>query len=132
MTDEYCPTCGKGKLVEDTRNVTYSYYGKKIDIRNVHACFCTECEEFVMDDTESQRVSNELKTFREQCQLQDSTFIRNVRKKLCLGQKEACELFGGGVNAFSRYETGKAKPSLALVKLFRILDAHPELISLVR
>ncbi len=26
-------------------------------------------------------------------------------------------IFGGGVNAFSRYENGKTKPPLALVKL---------------
>ena len=35
---------------------------------------------------------------------------------------------GGGVNAFSRYENGKAKPPLALVKLFKVLDRYPELL----
>ena len=29
----------------------------------------------------------------------------------------AAAIFGGGVNAFSRYETGKTRPPLALVKL---------------
>ncbi|MEA1051615.1 type II toxin-antitoxin system MqsA family antitoxin [Lamprobacter modestohalophilus] len=51
-----------------------------------------------------------------------------MRKKLHLGQREAAELFGGGVNAFSRYETGKTKPPLALVKLFKLLDRHPDLL----
>jgi HTH-type transcriptional regulator/antitoxin MqsA len=32
------------------------------------------------------------------------------------------------VNAFSRYETGKSKPSVALVKLLKVLDRHPELL----
>ncbi|MGB4336010.1 MAG: type II toxin-antitoxin system MqsA family antitoxin [Chromatiaceae bacterium] len=45
------------------------------------------------------------------------SFIAGVRKKLHLGQREAAELFGGGVNAFSRYENGKTKPPLALVRL---------------
>ncbi|MES2663686.1 MAG: type II toxin-antitoxin system MqsA family antitoxin, partial [Pseudomonadota bacterium] len=40
--------------------------------------------------------------------------------------------FGGGVNAFSRYENGKTKPPLALVKLFQVLDRHPELLNEVR
>jgi HTH-type transcriptional regulator/antitoxin MqsA len=62
----------------------------------------------------------------------DPTFITSVRTKLALDQREAAELFGGGVNAFSRYETGKTKPSLALVKLLKVLDRHPELLNEVR
>ena len=41
-------------------------------------------------------------------------------------------MFGGGVNAFSRYENGKAKPPLSLVKLFRLLDRHPGLLEEIR
>ena len=77
-------------------------------------------------------VSGALAAFRELCHSHDSVFIRNVRKKLRIGQKEAGDLFGGGVNAFSRYETGKTNPPVSLLKLFRILDAHPELLALVR
>lgn len=33
----------------------------------------------------------------------DPRFITNVRKKLALDQREAAEIFGGGVNAFLRY-----------------------------
>ena len=50
----------------------------------------------------------------------DPQFIAGVRKKLKLDQREAAALFGSGVNAFSRYENGKAKPPLALVKLFKL------------
>lgn len=32
------------------------------------------------------------------------------------------------MNAFSRYENGKAKPVPAVINLFRLLDKHPELI----
>ena len=39
----------------------------------------------------------------------DPSFIVGVRRKLLLDQKEAGEIFGGGVNAFSRYEKGKNK-----------------------
>lgn len=37
----------------------------------------------------------------------DPAFITRVRKQLSLDQREAAEIFGGGVNAFSRYENGK-------------------------
>ena len=49
-----------------------------------------------------------------------------------LDQREAAEIFGGGINAFSRYETGKTKSPLALVKLLKLLDRHPELLADVR
>ncbi len=62
----------------------------------------------------------------------DPTLIANVRKKLNLGQKEAADIFGGGINAFSRYENGKTKPPLALVKLLKVLDRHPDLLNEVR
>jgi len=45
---------------------------------------------------------------------------------------KAAEIFGGGVNAFSRYENGKTKPPLALVKLLRVLEKHPDLLDEVR
>jgi len=45
-----------------------------------------------------------------------------------LTQRQAAAIAGGGVNAFSRYETGRARPVAAVVNLFRILDKHPELV----
>ncbi|NCV33245.1 MAG: helix-turn-helix domain-containing protein, partial [Betaproteobacteria bacterium] len=58
--------------------------------------------------------------------------ITRVRRKLDLDQRQAAELFGGGVNAFSRYENGKTKPPLALVKLLKLLDRHPDLLDELR
>lgn len=56
----------------------------------------------------------------------------NVRKKIDLDQRESSEIFGGGINAFSRNENGKTKPPLALVKLFKLLDRHPDLLYEIR
>jgi hypothetical protein len=39
---------------------------------------------------------------------------------------------GGGVNAFPRYENGKTKLPLALVKLLKVLDRHPDLLDKVK
>ena len=47
-------------------------------------------------------------------------------------QKEASEIFGGGVNAFSRYEKGNAQPHPSTIKLLRVLDKHPELLNEIR
>jgi HTH-type transcriptional regulator/antitoxin MqsA len=87
-----------------------------------------------LDATESQRVSLAMLAFNKQVNssVVDPSFISNVRKKLALDQQEAAEIFGGGVNAFSRYETGKTRPPLALVKLLKLLEIHPELLQEVK
>lgn len=90
--------------------------------------------EAVFDSVESQRISEAMLIFNKQVNaaIVDPLFITRVRKKLALDLQEAAEIFGGGVNAFARYENGKAKPPLALVKLLKMLDIHPELLSEIR
>ena len=129
-----CPNCGKAKLVHDTRDIPYTYKGESTVIPDVTGDFCPACDEAVLDMTESSRTSAFMLDFNRQVNatIVDPDFIAGVRKKLALDQREAAEIFGGGVNAFSRYENGKTKPSLALVKLLRVLDKHPDLLDEVR
>jgi len=39
------------------------------------------------------------------------------------------DLFGGGYNAFSWYESGSARPPKSTDTLLRLLDTHPELLN---
>jgi HTH-type transcriptional regulator/antitoxin MqsA len=57
-----------------------------------------------------------------------TTEVRRIRKKLGLTQRQAGEIFGGGHNAFSRYESGSARPPKSTDTLLRLLDKHPELL----
>ena len=97
-----CPVCGAAELIPDTRDLPYTYKGETTASRQVNAAIV------------------------------DPGFIVSVRKKLALDQREAAEIFGGGVNAFSRYENGKTKPPLSLVKLLKVLDRHPDLLNEVK
>lgn len=129
-----CPVCGTAELIHDTRDLPYTYKGETTLIAAVTGDFCPVCAESILDAAESSRVMREMRTFSKQVNaaIVDPGFIMTVRKKLDLDQREAAELFGGGVNAFSRYENGKTKPPLALVKLFKLLDRHPDLLNEVR
>jgi len=129
-----CPICIEQEMIHDTRDIPYTYKGETTVIPSVAGDFCPSCDEAIFDAEESQRVSEAMLEFNKQvnASIVDPKYIVSVRKKLNLDQKEAAELFGGGVNAFSRYETGKTKPPLALVKLLKILDSHPELLESVR
>ena len=129
-----CPVCGAAELIHDTRDLPYTYKGENTVIPAVRADFCPACDESITDMAETERVMREMQAFNKQVNaaIVDPGFIADVRKKLDLGQREAAQIFGGGVNAFSRYETGKTRPPLALVKLLKLLDRHPELLSEVR
>ena len=129
-----CPICGAAELARDTRDLPYTYKGETTTIPAVIADFCPACNESITDMLETERVMREMQAFNKQVNaaIVDPSFIISVRKKLNLGQREAAEIFGGGVNAFSRYENGKTKPPLALVKLLKLLDRHPDLLGEVR
>ncbi|HSI48589.1 MAG TPA: type II toxin-antitoxin system MqsA family antitoxin [Ideonella sp.] len=129
-----CPNCGAAELVHDTRDVPYTYKAATTLIPAVAGDHCPACGELVLDRGADDRYGALTAQFRQQVNAAyvSPTYIAQVRKKLELGQREAGELFGGGVNAFSRYERGKTRPPLALVQLLKILDRHPDLLDEVR
>ena len=129
-----CPHCAAARVVPDTRDMPYTYKGESTTLPTVKGEFCPACGEAVLDARESARVSALMLAFNKQVNAAtvDAGFIASVRKKLALDQREAAEIFGGGVNAFSRFENGKTRPPLALVKLLKVLDRHPDLMSEVR
>lgn len=129
-----CPVCGQADLVSDTRDIKHTYKGASMTVAAVTGQFCPACSEAVLGTAEARRVMAEISAFtkRVNASIVDPQFIASVRKKLALDQREAAEIFGGGVNAFSRYETGKTKPPLSLVKLLRVLDRHPEILNEIR
>jgi len=129
-----CPSCGAAELIHDTRDIPYVYKGETTIIPAVTGDFCPACAEVVLDREQGDRYSELIGMFQRQVNAAyvDPAFIASVRKKLDLDQREAGEIFGGGINAFSRYENGKTKPPLALVKLLRVLERHPDLLAEVR
>ena len=129
-----CPSCGAAELIHDTRDVPYIYKGETDTFPAVMGDFCPACGEFVLDREHGDRYSEMVGSFQRQVNAAyvDPNYIAKVRSKLDLDQRQATEIFGGGVNAFSRYETGKTRPPLALAKLLKLLDRHPDLLGEIR
>ena len=129
-----CPSCGAAKLIHDTRDVAYVYKGEDTEIAAVTGDFCPACGEVVLNGEQGDRYSELVGVFQKQVNAAyvDPDYITKIRKKLNLDQREAADIFGGGVNAFSRYENGKTKPPLSLIKLLKVLDRHPDLLGEVR
>ncbi|MCI5131561.1 MAG: type II toxin-antitoxin system MqsA family antitoxin [Candidatus Electrothrix sp. EH2] len=129
-----CPVCGAAELIHDTRDLPYTYKGESTVIPSVTGDFCPACAESILTESESKRVMDEMRAFSKEVNaaIIDPGFIADVRKKLGLNQRTAAEIFGGGVNAFSRYENGRTKPPLSLVKLLKLLDRYPHLLNEIR
>ncbi len=128
-----CPVCGAAELIHGSQDIPYFYKGKKTIIPNVEGEFCPNCGEGVFNNEQGEKLNNLMLEFNKAVNKQtvDPSYIARIREKLRLDQKEAAEIFGGGVNAFSRYETGKATPPTSLMHLFKILDLYPSLLNVI-
>jgi HTH-type transcriptional regulator/antitoxin MqsA len=124
-----CPLCGKGTLVSEVSEETYTYLGKSIQI-TMPGEYCTRCGDGIFDANETGRYLETIKAFRAQVDSEPlpPDEIRKLRKRLKLTQKMAGEIFGGGIRAFSQYERGITRPGKAAETLLRLLDRHPELL----
>jgi HTH-type transcriptional regulator/antitoxin MqsA len=129
-----CPICGAAELIRDTRDLPRIYKGETAIIPAVTGDFCPACDEVVLNREQGDRYSELMGQFQRQVNAAyvDPAYIAKMRKKLDLDQRQAAEIFGGGINAFSRYENGKTKPPLALVKLLKVLERHPDLLEEIR
>ncbi|MCC3742553.1 type II toxin-antitoxin system MqsA family antitoxin [Rouxiella badensis] len=128
-----CSVCGGAELVSGTQKIPYAFRGHKTHIE-AEGDHCPACGEVIMDREQSNAYQAKVKAFKAQiiAVTIEPAFIMSVRKKLALTQKEASEIFGGGVNAFSRYEKGIAQPHPSTIKLLQVLDHHPELLNEIR
>jgi len=125
-----CPVCGKQSLHTDVRSVAFRYKGHSITIAQ-SGFRCDSCRESVLEGKNLAKMRLAIQTFRSKIDgLMLPEEIQHVRKKILgLTQQEASALFGGGPNAFSRYERGAVPPPRALSNLLKILAKHPEQIN---
>ena len=111
------------------REETCEYLGKSIVIA-MPGDYCTNCGDGIFSASDTRRYLETVKAFRAQVDAEPlpPSAIRKVRKRLKLTQKQAGEIFGGGIRAFSQYERGVTRPGKAADTLLRLLDRHPELL----
>jgi len=121
-----CPVCGGADLEHGVYPVSCTYKGNRTAF-SLEGDKCPMCGEVILDQEGCETLDRLTDQFERSvnAKLYDPGFVLAVRKKLGLNQRQAGELFGGGANAFSRYELGKAKPPQSLLQLFRLLDNDP-------
>lgn len=129
MKTPSCPSCGYKEMKHETnRSEVVTVAGRTEVVTGLSGWFCPKCGDGWLDDESSCRYGLAGDELIRQHREQISNDVRRIRRKLRLTQKQAADLFGGGVNAFSRYERGEVEPGLSTMNLLRLLDRHPNLL----
>lgn len=126
MTDKECPICNAGKLAFYQASDQIQYKGQNLSV-DVEYAVCQQCgEEMILPDQIKRNDCRVRDAWRKADGLLTGAEIAELRKKLGLTQQEAAKVFGGGVNAFSKYERGEVIQSEGMDKLMRLaLEEKP-------
>lgn len=123
-----CPKCGATPVTTRTYSDTVDFRGLELDVEGMHDSKCMACG-YVWASTQQDAhniavmraaYAAERDRLRAAHGLLSGTEIAEVRTELGLNQREAASLFGGGVNAFNKYESGEVLQSLAMDRLLRL------------
>lgn len=126
MTDApVCPETGL-PMVRGSRPLSVSYKGRKTVI-DMPGWYCDGSGEGI-HTREDMKVSDlALVTLKAQVEnLATPEEVRQTRIGFGLSQAEASRIFGGGVRAFQKYESGEVLTSRAMTNLLRSAARHPE------
>ncbi|WP_321968818.1 type II toxin-antitoxin system MqsA family antitoxin [Paraburkholderia tropica] len=126
-----CQSCGKDQTSVESYTDTIEYKGIPVTADGLLRTICLACGyEFTTDEQHDHNVFSVKSAFLEQRTEAKRKLgrltgqqIRAIRLELGLTQQEAAELFGGGVNAFSRYEKEEVVQPASMDRLIR-LAAH--------
>ena len=128
-----CGSCGAFGMERGIRDVSRDFQGQALTLSAVDGWHCPTCGEVEFASSEeASRFFAAAQAAQAESIRQQAQSIRAIRNRLGLSQKQASELLGGGVNAFSEYERGVTRPSKSAVLLLKLLDRHPELLNEAR
>lgn len=124
-----CPDCEAGHLHQQS-------YSDKIEFRDrtlrVEGLLCLVCDQCGAEIFRPEQIRANDRAFAEAKRRADGLLlaeeIRSIRASLGLTQHQAAAIFGGGANAFSKYERGEVIQSVAMDRLLRLVARHPALL----
>lgn len=123
-----CPRCKQQHVAEKTYSDTVEFRNLTLDLEGLQRYTCADCHfhwhttEQTAHNQEVQRAAYQLERdrVRQRDGLLGSAEIAKAREALGLNQREAAQLFGGGFNAFNKYESGEVLQSQAMDRLLRL------------
>lgn len=128
-----CPVCEQGSLVPETYTEQIQHNGRTLLVAGLERCRCTNCDADPVSTDQIRRNQVRLCDARRHADgYLTGEEIRGLRERFGLSQPAAAALFGGGTNAFSKYERGEVVQSLSMDRLLRCAEAFPPLVEYLR
>ena len=128
-----CPSCEEGKLAAAVYSDTFQYNGDPIQVGNLECYRCANCGEATFAPEQIRRNNARVADAKREADgLLTAAEIRQAREILQLSQHDAAIMFGGGQNAFSKYERGEVVQSASMDKLIRVALQFPIALAYLR
>jgi len=122
-----CKLCKSEDVSDCTAAEEISYKGSTLQVSIAYS-LCNNCDrEFISKPQILQNETALRAAKKDHDGLLSSEEIIWARRTLSLTQEQASRVFGGGRNAFSKYERGEVSQSAAMDKLIRICLNHREI-----
>ena len=118
-----CNECGTGALSVGTWTAEIRHNEKLLSVSDLECYVCSNCGADPVYADQIRR--NQLKIVdakRVSDSLWTSAEIIAFRERHCLTQSQAASIFGGGANAFSKYERGEVIQSVAMDNQLKLAD----------
>ena len=129
MKSMNCPACDSSAYAEETYSREVALDGRKISVQGLKRYVCKACETVFSDDGQTRYNLSLIQRAKGQTpNLVLGSEIRTFRDTIGITQREASKLFGGGLNAFSKYETGEVVQSEAMDNLVWLAIKLPGLV----
>lgn len=120
MNNLVCADCGANALQAFTEAEQFDYKGQTLTV-DVEYSVCSQCgAEAILPDQIKHNDCRVRDAWRKADGLLTGAEIVALRNQLGLTQQQAAQAFGGGANAFSKYERGEVTQSAAMDKLMRL------------
>lgn len=127
-----CALCGFAHAEEREYSKVVEKLGRRVEVHGLRHFVCPQCEaDFTDSDQSRLNLSLVQAAFNEEQQLISAKQIRAWREQIGLTQRVAARIFGGGLNAFSKYETGEVVQSEAMDNLLWLVMREPSLLPLL-
>jgi putative zinc finger/helix-turn-helix YgiT family protein len=128
MSENICPVCTKGQLVEREGPFETKYSDKKglehaLRLENVRRLACNKCGEEILDDAASGQIES---ARRAAMGLLSPAQIRDLRYRFGKTQTQMSRLLGVGEKTYCRWESGSFIQSAAFDNYLRLLRDVPE------
>ena len=122
-----CKLCKSEDVSDYVESEEISYKGSTLQVSIAYS-LCNNCDrEFISKPQILQNEAALRAAKKDYDGLLSSEEIIQARRKLSLTQEQASRVFGGGRNAFSKYERGEVSQSVAMDKLIRVCLNHREI-----